>query len=493
MLQGLLRTISADQMEQIHQAVLHILEKTGLQIQGRFLLEALADAGWRVNFDKHRAWFKPDLVERQISAQKDRYQKVRSSLWYPFCSRLPDNDVAWPDEFVLDYGFGTPFIYDYPTGMYRKPTAKDLIDMIKLGQALPEVKAVNAPFVCGDFDSRMESLESARLLLLHTDKPGWVATTCGQEVKYLVELAQLAVDHNNGVIPSEPAIFVNAYCTTSPLKLDKRSCDVLAEALKYKFPVNFATMPILGGTTPVTPAGSVLVAAAELLGCITATSLIDPEIMFYTTSIAAVMDMRTAQVCYAVPQAILTDVSLHQLFRTKYGLVLNVEPAYVEAKCPGIQAALLKAYRQMAFGATVSTSLPIGLLDSASTFSPTQAMIDRDINLAEYGFTRSIEVSPETLCADLIDDMEFCEKSAYIQTDHTFRHFRDLLWDSQLLDRTTKQEHTYLPDREDEALLQQADQAWRKLVETAPPVGRDKCFLRELDRTVEAARRELLM
>jgi trimethylamine--corrinoid protein Co-methyltransferase len=480
-------------MEQIHQAVLQVLEKTGLQIRGQFLLEALADAGCRVNFDTHRAWFKPDLVERQIRAQKNRYKKVRSSLWFPFCSQLPDNDVAWPDEFTLDYGFGTPFIYDYPTGTYRKPTAQDQIDMIKLGHALPEVKAVNAPFVCGDFDSHMESLESARLLLLHTDKPGWVATTCGQEVKYLVDIAQLVDNKNSAGFPSEPAIFVNAYCTTSPLKLDTRSCDVLAEALKYKFPVNFATMPILGGTTPVTPAGSVVVAAAELLGCITATSLIDPEIMFYTTSIAAVMDMRTTQICYAVPQAILTDVTLHQLFRTKYGLVLNVEPAYVEAKCPGIQAALLKTYRQMAFAATVSASLPIGLLDSASTFSPTQAMIDRDINLAQYRFGRGIKVNPETLCVDLINEMEFCEKSAYIQTDHTFRHFRDLLWDSQLLDRTTKQERAYLSNREDRALLQKADQAWRRLVETARPVERDKLFLRELNRIVEAARRELLI
>ena len=236
-----------------------------------------------------------------------------------------------------------------------------------------------------------------------------------------------------------------------------------------------------------------MVAAAELLGCITAASLIDPEIMFYTTSIAAVMDMRTAQVCYAVPQAVLTDVALHQLFRTRYGLVLNVEPAYVEAKCPGIQAALLKTYRQMAFAATVSASLPIGLLDNASTFSPTQAMIDRDINLAQYGFARGIEVNPETLCVDLINEMEFCEKSAYIQTDHTFRHFRDLLWDSPLLDRTTRQERAYLPSREDETLLQQADQAWRKLLEAAQPVERDEHFRRELNRIVETARRELLM
>jgi trimethylamine:corrinoid methyltransferase-like protein len=173
--------------------------------------------------------------------------------------------------------------------------------------------------------------------------------------------------------------------------------------------------------------------------------------------------------------------------------VLNVEPAYVEAKCPGIQAALLKTYRQMAFAATVSASLPIGLLDSASTFSPTQAMIDRDVNLAQYGFAWGIEVSPETLCVDLINEMEFCEKSAYIQTDHTFRNFRDLLWDSWLLDRTTRQERAYLPSREDEVLLQQADQAWRKLVETVRPVERDKHFRRELNRIVETASRELIV
>ena len=83
MLQGRLRTIGTDQMEQIHAAVLQVLAKTGMQIRGRFLLEALAGAGCRVDLDKQRAWFKPDLVERQIAAQRNRYQKVRSSLWYP--------------------------------------------------------------------------------------------------------------------------------------------------------------------------------------------------------------------------------------------------------------------------------------------------------------------------------------------------------------------------------------------------------------------------
>ncbi|PWH14339.1 MAG: hypothetical protein DDG58_12790, partial [Ardenticatenia bacterium] len=169
MLKGLLRVVDDAGMERIHRAALEVLETTGLILRGRFLLEALADAGCRVDFERQRAWFPPELVERQIAAQRNRYRMVRSSLWYPFCRDLPEEDAAWPDAFIVDYGFTTPAIYDYPAGCYRPPTVQDQIAMIKLGDALTPVKAVNAPFIIADYDSALESIESARLLLLHTN------------------------------------------------------------------------------------------------------------------------------------------------------------------------------------------------------------------------------------------------------------------------------------------------------------------------------------
>ena len=491
MLQGSLRAIDREQMERLHEGILRVLERTGLQIQGEFLLQALADAGCKVDFAARRAWFKPELVEKQIAAQRGRYKMVRSSLWYPFCGELPADRVAAPEEFIVDYGFGTPWIFDYPQRRCRKPTAEDQIDMIKLGNALDCVGAINSPLICGDFDSRIETIESARLLLQHTKKPGWVGTGSGAEVKYLAELAALATGGDEQLLKTRPPIFVAAYCTTSPLKLDVRSCEVLEEALKYHFPVNFAPMPILGATSPMTPAGSVIVAAAEILGCMTATTLIDPDVYYFSTSIAAEMDMRTTQVCFATPAAILTDVALHQLFRDKYEIVHNVEPAYVEAKVPGVQAAMMKVYRQMAFGSTVSLPLAIGALDSAAVFSPTQAMIDLEINEALHKFYRGMEVTEETMCLDLIESLEFGAGRTYLEAEHTLEHFRQVGWNPRLFDRTYC-DHTAPVVLGDEEMLEKADRTWRELVAAQTPPEHDAAFLKELDRIIDAAKQELL-
>jgi trimethylamine--corrinoid protein Co-methyltransferase len=479
-------------MERIHEGALAVLERTGLRIRGEFLLRALADAGCRVDFGGHRAWFEPDLVERQIAAQQDRYRMARSSLWYPFCPELPRDDVAAPEEFVCDYGFATPLLYDLPSGQFRKPAQQDQIEMIRLGNGLDCARAVCAPFICDDVDPRIEIVESARLLLRHTTKPGWVGTSCAAEVKYLAEMAKLVTGGDEAALRTQPPLFVAAYCTTSPLKIEARSCEVLEEAMPYKFPVNFAPMPILGGTAPVTPAGGAVVATAEILGGITACSLIDPDLFYFATSITGEMDMRTTQVCYATPAAILTDAMLHQLFRYRYGLVLNVEPGYVEAKAPGIQAAWMKCFRQMAFGATVSHPLPLGLLDNGAVFSPAQAMLDLDLNRAMHQFSRGAPVNDETLALDVINAMEFAETASYLSADHTALHFRETLWDAKYFDRAYRGAEEWKPGEEDEKLLRKADAAWREIAAAQRDPERAPDFLREVDRIAEAARKELL-
>ena len=492
MLKGIIRVLDNDDLNLLHLSILEVLEKTGLKIDGIFLLEALSDAGCRVDFKNKRAWFKPEIVEEQIKKQKDRYKLVRSSLTYPFCKELPENNVANPDDFSVDYGFNVVWLYDYPDGKYKSPTIQNQVDMIRLGEAIDEVKYVNIPFVCSDFDSSIETIESARLLLLNTTKPGVVEVNNAPQVKYLAELAYLAADFNDEKIRKDPPVITYVYCTTSPLKIDKRSCDVLEQSLKYSFPVCFASMPILGGTTPVTPAGSIVIAAAEILGGITATSLIYPDLFYFGCSISGEMDMKTTNIRFSTPAGILTDAGLHQLFKYKYGIVLNVEPAYIEAKSPGIQASFLKAFRQMALGCTASNSFPIGVLDNASAFSPVQAMVDLEFNTGLYNFFRGMDISKDTINLDLIHRIGFAEKENYLLSQQTLDLFKEFLWNSELLDTSYRKNEYYKTPDMDTDLLDRADKKWKKLVSGLEKFNIPDSYRKKIDRIINAAREELL-
>jgi trimethylamine:corrinoid methyltransferase-like protein len=108
-----------------------------------------------------------------------------------------------------------------------------------------------------------------------------------------------------------------------------------------------------------------------------------------------------------------------------------------------------------------------------------------------YKFYAGLEVSDETMCLDLISEMEFCSQRTYLETEHTARHFRQVGWLPKLMDRTYC-DHEAPGVVSDETLLERADQAWRKLIAQQEPPDVDPRWVRELDRITAAAREELL-
>jgi len=492
MLTGILRVASGEELDKLHNGVLHVLENLGLKLNSPKLLTALGERGCEVDIAAGTVKFKPETVEAEIARQSGRYKMVRSSLWFPFCTEEKPDTVSWPDTFGCDYGYATPSIYDYEADLTREPTAKDQVDMIRLGDALEGVGAVNAPFILKEFDSRIEVLESARMLMNHTSKPGWVGTYSAKQLEYLGQIAEIAVDGDEQALKTKPPIIVTVMCTTSPMRVDNRSSDVLESAIHKGYPINFSTMPILGATAPVTPAGAAIVGAAECLGGVVASSLINPEPFYYTASITSELDMRTTQICFSTPAALLTDALIHQLFRFKYGIVHNVEPAYIEAKKPGIQASYLKMFRLMAQAMTVSLPLPLGLLDNGSVFSPTQTIIDYDMNEAIYRFARGADINDDTMALEAILDMKFAENATYLDQEHTITHFRDALWDTKVFDRGAGSGADKAPGEWDRELLERAENKWKDLVKNAPEYELEASKKREVDRIVEAGIRDIV-
>ena len=118
-------------------------------------------------------------------------------------------------------------------------------------------------------------------------------------------------------------------------------------------------------------------------------------------------------------------------------------------------------------------------------------MIDLEINEAIYQFSRGIEVNASTCAVELINELIFCERQTYLESAHTLAHFRQVGWNPRLFDRRYC-DHGRPAPCGDETMLQQADQTWRALAASQPAPTLDSATLRELDRIVAAAQKELL-
>ena len=95
------------------------------------------------------------------------------------------------------------------------------------------------------------------------------------------------------------------------------------------------------------------------------------------------------------------------------------------------------------------------------------------------------------MCLDLISEMDFAAQRTYLEMEHTARHFRQVGWLPKLFDRSYC-DHESPAVVSDEALLERADQAWRRLVAQQEPPPIDPHLAHELDRITAAARRELI-
>jgi trimethylamine:corrinoid methyltransferase-like protein len=119
-------------------------------------------------------------------------------------------------------------------------------------------------------------------------------------------------------------------------------------------------------------------------------------------------------------------------------------------------------------------------------------MLDLDAAKAVHMFGRGLDVSKETLCVDLINQLEFCQKGSYIETDHTLRFFREVLWDPKYFDRSSREDGNLSPGAHDSRLLDKADKEWRALVASQPDMECPTEFRAEVNRIAAAARLELV-
>jgi len=188
--------------------------------------------------------------------------------------------------------------------------------------------------------------------------------------------------------------------------------------------------PQLGGSSPVTVAGSIAQAAAESLTGLVLSQLRRPGAAFITGVVPFEMEMRSGNVIATGPEMSLFHMGYGQLARW-WGLPALGVGGGGDAKIVDEQAVMeLAYYMGTMFWSGMDLTFDVGCLDCGLAFSPELlALGDEMISIYRSMFA-GFDVSDEAMAVDVVKEVG--PGGFFLGNQHTLDLFRDL-WSPSLM------------------------------------------------------------
>ena len=246
----------------------------------------------------------------------------------------------------------------------------------------------------------------------------------------MIEMAQVLAGSEE--LKSRPVLSIG-FTAHGPLRWTNLALEIFASTAGMGIPTTINGEPMTGASAPVTLAGTVAVGNAEILSGIVINQVLEPgRPCIYNLGFAHVMDMRTGIAVTGGPENCILAVAGAELARFYH--LSSASWMCTDALLPDAQAAaekMLAAVTHLESG--VNMVWGIGQLESEITLSPTQAVIDNEIVGLARHYTKGFEVNDETLALDLVRAVGIA--GSYLSSDHTLAHFREVLYQPDILCR----------------------------------------------------------
>ena len=463
-------------IQRIDAAAVRLLAGSGARIEHEGLLEMLEAAGCRIDRPGRRCYFTERLV-------RDAIEHVGGKTTEDI--KLP---AGWSPQTRMGHGGNFPHLVDWPSGRRRLATRQDVTDMARMGHSLDEFTHVGKVLTTHEVDQRVEPLWDALQLAQITDKPiGGGEIFYADYIEPLVRMGEVLTGK-----PGDASLVSSCDFFISPLILDPNQAACFVEKRRFGVRNVPGTMPVAGMSSPVTIAGTVVVALAELMAGWVLGHLVCPDVPAGGIVSTGSLDMRTLAACFGSPEAMLQDVSVVNICRRLYGIRVHAAIGYTDCKRPGLEAVFLKMLALV--GWPFGTDQMIGgggLLSAGQDYSPVQHMLDSEIGKAVERFRGHYQVDDETLAVELTEEIMRAGATNFLDTDHTARHFRAEQWYPRWFDRTRWQDDEY--EREAERrMLQRIDRYCKDAIGNYQKPDIDPSKIAELKKIFLAAEKQLL-
>jgi trimethylamine--corrinoid protein Co-methyltransferase len=414
--------LNEEQCQTIHAASLEILRRTGVRVYHDGAREMLRASDALVS-DDNLVRFPAGLVEWALDQAPSRIA---------LCRRGSDEVVVPLEGRRVSFGPGSDCLnyLDPRTGERRKFTAEDVVDCVRLVDALPEIDFCMSMGIPADVETDSVYRWQFARMIEHTTKPIVFVCDDRADCEAIVAMAAAAAGGMEA-LRLNPTLLLYSEPST-PLKHSETATGKLLYMAEQGLPIVHSPAPMMGGTAPVTLAGAFALGNAEVLSSLVIHQLRSPGAPFVYGVQAHHLDMRTTISVYGAPEYQLARVMTAEMGRF-YGLP-SWGNAGMSDSCVMDEQAAADATVSVLLALLMGTNLThdVGYLEAGLTTSPEMIVFTAEMIGMMRRFTGGCSLDAESLALDVIHQVG--PGGEFLSTDHTMAHFRDF-WEPSLLNR----------------------------------------------------------
>lgn len=294
----ILTVLDDEHIAQVHDHSLQVLSSVGVRVDSVPARQLLGKAAGPSAIDGDRVHIPRDLVHWALQAAPatvkmyDRRGKMSFEL---------------PGQTRFGIGVTALYYQDPQTDQVTPFIRKNMELMVRLGGMLPSFDAVSTVGIVQDVPPEVSDLYATLEMTANTVKPLVLLVSREEAFPDVLDL----LEHLHGDLSSRP--FVLPYFNPiSPLVINRGTADKMFLAAERRLPFIYSNYGMAGASTPITPAGALVLLNAELLAGLTLSQLIKEGNPVILGSLPAFFDMKGMGSFYD-PQSYVVDLACAEM------------------------------------------------------------------------------------------------------------------------------------------------------------------------------------
>jgi trimethylamine--corrinoid protein Co-methyltransferase len=410
----LVDVLAPEELLAIDQASREVLQRAGVRVRSRELLDRFADLGLAVDHDRLRVRFDPQQVQQALDL-------------VPRGFRIFDRDGrpafalgrGEPPRFAA--GFNATFLLE-PSGR-RPATRADVARCARLADCLEEIDLVGPAAVPHDVPARAAGLHAVAEVLGSTRKPLLFAPESDGETRAILEMLR-AVGGQSAAGPRPAGIC--QFSPSSPLFWSEGALRGFLRVAGEGFPCIILPGPLAGATSPYTLAANLVQKNSEALAAVVLAQLTRPGTPLLVYNAGGQFDMRCQTAVFGSPEVTLILLAGTQLARY-YGLPTHACFPSSDSHCLDEQLGIENAVQLLAcLFAGADLMVNAGMFAGGQTVCPEQLVIDNDLYTLVRRIGRGFPVDAPHLCREAFGRVE--PEGSFLEDPTTIAHLRSGEW-----------------------------------------------------------------